>query len=143
MESLENLGICRFLVLELILFLSKNLKDFLKCLRNLRKYWIKWYDIWFKWKLEVDIFFSRFWIRKQTHFDFMEPFYVSSQIAFSLNVKSQNKHREDIFSLHEPFECVFFKFFSWFWIKKQIHFDFMDSFYMSSQIVFSKFVITK
>ena len=46
-------------------------------------------------------------ISSQIHKDFMESFYMSSQIAFSLNVESQNKHREDIFSLHEPFECVF------------------------------------
>ena len=58
----------------------------------------------------------------------MESFYVFSQIVFSLNVESQNKHREDIFSLHEPFECVFsIYFFSRFWIKKQIQFDFMEA----------------
>ena len=63
---------------------------------------------------------------------------MSSPIAFSLNVASQNKHREGIFSLYEPFECVFLiEFFSRFCIKKQIHFYFMESFYVSSQIVFS------
>ena len=54
-----------------------------------------------------NIFFSRFSIKKQINKDFMESFYVSSQIAFSLNVESQGKYREDIFSIHEPFECVF------------------------------------
>ena len=37
----------------------------------------------------------------------MGPFYVSSQIAFSLNVESQNKHRENSFLLNESFDCGF------------------------------------
>ena len=37
----------------------------------------------------------------------MNNVYESSQIAFGLSIESQNKHREGLFSIHEPFEFSF------------------------------------
>ena len=92
--------------------------------------------LFFITKMIQNQFFSKFWITKQTLKSNLTLWIILCVFSNCCFCRCEN--RENIFSLHDSFECVFsIEFSPRFWIKKQIHIDVMEFFYLSSQIVFS------